>query len=124
MSPIALYARVSTDDQHPEVQLAELRAYAKRRDVEVVEYVDHGVSGQRSRRPALDQMLCAARRQEVSAVVAVAALTPATVAAVVAVTPAATTGAAAPAVTTIAATPRTTLAIPRKSPQQLIRPQG
>ena len=31
MKPIALYARVSTDDQHPEAQLAELRAYAKRR---------------------------------------------------------------------------------------------
>ena len=71
MTPIALYARVSTDDQHPEAQLSELRAYAKRRDVEVVEYVDHGVSGQRSRRPALDRMLCAARRQEVSAVVVV-----------------------------------------------------
>ena len=40
MTPIALYARVSTDDQHPEAQLSELRAYAKRRDVEVVEYVD------------------------------------------------------------------------------------
>ena len=71
MTPIALYARVSTDDQHPEAQLSELRAYAKRRDVEVVEYVDHGVSGQRSRRPALDKMLQAARRQEVSAVVVV-----------------------------------------------------
>jgi DNA invertase Pin-like site-specific DNA recombinase len=71
MAPIALYARVSTDDQHPEAQLAELRAYAKRRDVEAIEYVDHGVSGRRNRRPALDRMLQAARRQEVSAVVVV-----------------------------------------------------
>ena len=71
MTPIALYARVSTDDQHPEAQLSELSAYAKRRDVEAVEYVDHGVSGRRNRRPALDRMLCAARRQEVSAVVVV-----------------------------------------------------
>ena len=31
MQPIALYARVSTNDQHPEAQLAELRNYAKRR---------------------------------------------------------------------------------------------
>ena len=69
--PIALYARVSTDDQHPDAQLSELRAYAKRRDVEATEYVDHGVSGQRNRRPALDRMLQAARRQEVSAVVVV-----------------------------------------------------
>ncbi len=71
MRPIALYARVSTDDQHPEIQLTDLRAYAKRRDVEATEYVDHGVSGQRNRRPALDRMLQAARRQEVSAVVVV-----------------------------------------------------
>ena len=71
MQPIALYARVSTDDQHPEAQLAELRAYAKRRRVQTIEYVDRGVSGRRKRRRALDQMLQAARRQDVSAVVVV-----------------------------------------------------
>lgn len=71
MQPIALYARVSTDDQHPEAQLAELRAYAKRRHVQTIEYVDRGVSGRRKRRRALDQMLQAARHQDVSAVVVV-----------------------------------------------------
>ncbi len=71
MTPIALYARVSTDDQHPEAQLAELRAYAKRRRVQAIEYVDRGVSGRRKRRRALDQMLQAAGRQDVSAVVVV-----------------------------------------------------
>ncbi len=71
MQPIALHARVSTDDQHPEAQLAELRAYAKRRRVQAVEYVDRGVSGRKQRRRALDQMLQAARRQDVSAVVVV-----------------------------------------------------
>jgi DNA invertase Pin-like site-specific DNA recombinase len=71
MQPIALYARVSTDDQHPEAQLAELRAYAKRRNVKTIEYVDRGVSGRKRRRTALDQMLQAARRQDVSAVVVV-----------------------------------------------------
>ena len=71
MQPIALYARVSTDDQHSEIQLAELRDYAKRRGVEAVEYVDSGVSGRKHRRPALDRVLRAARRQEVSAVVVV-----------------------------------------------------
>ena len=71
MQPIALYARVSTDDQHSEIQLTELRDYAKRRGVEAVEYVDHGVSGWKHRRPALDRVLRAARRQEVSAVVVV-----------------------------------------------------
>ena len=71
MQPIALYARVSTNDQHPEAQLTELRNYAKRRGVEAVEYLDRGVSGRRHRRPALDRMLRAARHQEVSAVVVV-----------------------------------------------------
>ncbi len=65
MQPIAIYARVSTDEQHPEAQLAELRAYAKRRRVQTIEYVDRGVSGRKQRRRALDQMLQAARRQEV-----------------------------------------------------------
>jgi DNA invertase Pin-like site-specific DNA recombinase len=41
----ALYARVSTLDQHPENQLAELRRYAEARGWTAVEYVDHGVSG-------------------------------------------------------------------------------
>ena len=71
MKPIALYARVSTDEQHSEIQLAELRDYARRRGVETVEYVDQGVSGRRKSRPALDRVLRAARRQEVSAVVVV-----------------------------------------------------
>ena len=71
MQPIALYARVSTDDQYPEAQLAELRAYAERRRVQTIEYVDRGVSGRRPRRRALDQMLQAARHQDVSAVVVV-----------------------------------------------------
>ena len=38
---IALYARVSTQDQHPEAQLQPLREYAQRRGAEAVEFVDH-----------------------------------------------------------------------------------
>lgn len=68
---IALYARVSTEDQYPEAQLAELSAYAARRGAEGVEYVDHGVSGTKNQRPALDAMLAAVRRREFSAVVVV-----------------------------------------------------
>ncbi len=69
MPQVALYARVSTNDQHPEVQLADLRAYAKRRRLRAREYVDKGVSGARDRRRALDSMLAAVRRRQVSAVV-------------------------------------------------------
>ena len=71
LQPIALYARCSTTDQHPEAQLAELRAYAERRGLKAVEYVDSGVSGRKDRRPALDRMMQAARRRVVSGVVVV-----------------------------------------------------
>ena len=66
---LALYARVSTMDQHPEAQLAELWAYTARREADAVEFVDEGVSGSRDRRPALDVMMAAVRRREVDAVV-------------------------------------------------------
>ena len=59
----ALYARVSTLDQKPENQLAELRRYAAARGWEASEYVDHGVSGSRARRAALDALLRDARRR-------------------------------------------------------------
>ncbi len=58
----AIYARVSTGDQHPETQLLDLRALAAQRGLEIVrEYVDY-VSGARARRPGLDQMLAEAAR--------------------------------------------------------------
>ena len=54
----AIYARVSTLDQEPENQLAELRRYVHARSwPPAVEYVDHGVSGTRDRRPALDRLI-------------------------------------------------------------------
>jgi DNA invertase Pin-like site-specific DNA recombinase len=58
---VAVYARVSTDPQDPEVQLMALRAHAAQRGWQVVEeFVDRGVSGARERRPALDRLLKAA----------------------------------------------------------------
>ena len=58
---IALYARVSTDGQDPEVQLEALRAHATNRDwIIVEEFVDHGYSGAKEKRPALDRMIKAA----------------------------------------------------------------
>jgi DNA invertase Pin-like site-specific DNA recombinase len=71
---VALYARVSTLDQHPENQLIELRAYAKARGFEnVVEYVDHGVSGAKDRRPALDRLMADVKCRRVD-LIAVTAL--------------------------------------------------
>jgi DNA invertase Pin-like site-specific DNA recombinase len=66
---IALYARVSTSDQHPEIQLHALRQYAAARGAKAEEYVDAGVSGAKDRRPALDRLMADARRRRVSAVV-------------------------------------------------------
>ncbi len=63
MKRAVLYLRVSTVDQHPETQLHDLRQLATQRGFEVVrEYTDHGVSGARVRRPALDELMADARR--------------------------------------------------------------
>lgn len=64
MKRIAFYVRVSTVDQHPETQLHDLREYAAQRGMQIVEeYIDHGISGTKARRPALDKMLDDARRR-------------------------------------------------------------
>jgi putative DNA-invertase from lambdoid prophage Rac len=58
---VAIYARVSTLDQHCELQLSELGGMAKRSDWEAFEYVDH-VSGKAGiRRPALERLMADAR---------------------------------------------------------------
>jgi DNA invertase Pin-like site-specific DNA recombinase len=67
MKRAALYARVSTPDQHVETQLYDLRKLAAQRGFEIVrEYCDRGVSGSKARRPGLDAMLTDARRGEFS----------------------------------------------------------
>jgi DNA invertase Pin-like site-specific DNA recombinase len=67
MKRAALYARVSTPDQHVETQLYDLRKLAAQRGFEVsLEYCDRGVSGSKARRPGLDAMLADARRGEFS----------------------------------------------------------
>jgi DNA invertase Pin-like site-specific DNA recombinase len=58
---VALYARVSTQEQDPEVQLAALRHHVAQRGWQLSEeFVDQGVSGARERRPALDRLMKAA----------------------------------------------------------------
>jgi DNA invertase Pin-like site-specific DNA recombinase len=54
----ALYVRVSTADQNSQGQLLDLRQLAQQRGWEIVEiYTDHGISGARTRRPALDRLM-------------------------------------------------------------------
>jgi DNA invertase Pin-like site-specific DNA recombinase len=65
----ALYARVSTQDQSTEMQLAALREYVVRRGWEMAaEYIDQGVSGSKERRPALDRLMADAKRRTFDAV--------------------------------------------------------
>ncbi len=69
---VALYARVSTTDQSVDPQLDALRSYATARRLEVAEeYIDHGVSGSKDRRPALDEMMAKAKRRSFDAVAVV-----------------------------------------------------
>ncbi len=68
----ALYARVSTSNHGQDVglQLEELRQLAQQRGWTIVgEFVDQGVSGTTTSRPALDAMLDAARRGKLDLIV-------------------------------------------------------
>jgi len=65
----AIYARVSTFDQEPKNQLAELKRYVEARGWALHEYVDRGVSGAKNRRPALDTLVADARRRRFDALV-------------------------------------------------------
>jgi DNA invertase Pin-like site-specific DNA recombinase len=65
----ALYLRVSTDDQSVEMQKADLVAFCKQRDTTIFRiYSDHGISGARDRRPALDELMADARKRKFDAI--------------------------------------------------------
>jgi DNA invertase Pin-like site-specific DNA recombinase len=67
---IGIYARVSTTDQDCSQQLRELRDYAAARKWDVQgEYVDHAVSGKKDSRPAMNELMDAARRRAIDAIV-------------------------------------------------------
>ena len=65
----ALYLRVSTADQKPDLQFDGLRAYAARAGLEVIrDYCDVAVSGRRQGRPRLNALMAAARNHEIDCV--------------------------------------------------------
>jgi len=73
MPRAAIYARVSTADQHVATQLYQLRELAARRGFEVVhEYTDVDVSGSKARRKGLDAMLADTHRRKFSIVLVAA----------------------------------------------------
>ena len=58
----AIYLRVSTADQKPDLQFDDLRAYAERAGLDIVqEYLDVAVSSRKQGRPQLDALMQAAR---------------------------------------------------------------
>jgi len=66
---VAIYTRVSTLDQSNEGQEHELRRYAKQRGWSVVRIYADKISGLKSSRPALDELLRDARKRKFSCVV-------------------------------------------------------
>jgi len=68
----ALYCRVSTGDQHLETQLVDLREMAKGRGYEIVREYTDVISGAKSKRPGLDQLMADARRHRFDVVLVAA----------------------------------------------------
>lgn len=67
-----LYCRVSTGDQHAETQLYDLREFARQRGFEIVNEYTDTISGAKSKRPALAQLLADARRNRFEIVIVAA----------------------------------------------------
>ncbi|MHB8866817.1 MAG: recombinase family protein [Pirellulaceae bacterium] len=56
-SRVAVYARVSTDEQSADAQLCDLREYVKNRNwSDTREYIDEGFSGSKDSRPAWNEL--------------------------------------------------------------------
>ncbi len=66
---VAIYARVSTDDQSLDPQLRDLREYCTLRKWEPVEYVDHGISGAKDSRPGWSDCWDALQKAKVKVLV-------------------------------------------------------
>jgi DNA invertase Pin-like site-specific DNA recombinase len=65
-----IYARVSTDAQNHDSQLAELRSYCERRGWTNVQEITDVVSGATRSRKGLDQLMPLVRRGKVDVVIA------------------------------------------------------
>ena len=61
---VAIYCRVSTSDQSTESQLLDLRRYVRERGWHIFnEYCDNGISGTTDSRPALNELMDAAKKR-------------------------------------------------------------
>jgi DNA invertase Pin-like site-specific DNA recombinase len=64
----AIYARCSTDQQNPSMQLSELREYASRRGLEVIGEFTDFASGSQDARPELAKVLTLVRQRRIDCV--------------------------------------------------------
>ena len=65
---VAMYSRVSTDGQNTDGQESEMREYAKNRGWEVTRVYRDKMSGVKSSRPALDELMADARKRAMDVV--------------------------------------------------------
>jgi DNA invertase Pin-like site-specific DNA recombinase len=65
----AVYIRISTNDQHMDMQQNELPQYCQFRQWDVVETYQDTMSGAKDRRPALDRLMADAKRGKFDVVV-------------------------------------------------------
>ncbi len=65
----AIYARVSTSDQNNQMQVAELKRYAKSRGWKAVASYEDKISGAKQNRPALDRLMQDARERRFDIVI-------------------------------------------------------
>lgn len=64
-----IYTRVSTESQSVDMQLSDLRSFAKQRGFDIYkEYSDIGVSGSKDSRPQLDMLMDDARKKKINIV--------------------------------------------------------
>lgn len=70
MKKVAIYARVSSNDQNIETQLMALRDYCNRLGYKVIgEYVDNGFSGKDDNRPDFERLLADMRADKIDCIV-------------------------------------------------------
>ena len=69
MERVGLYMRVSTTDQNIDLQRDALKTLCERHpNWQITEYIDHGISGAKSSRPALDRLMGDCRRMVIDRV--------------------------------------------------------
>ena len=68
-SHVAIYARVSTEDQSLDAQLRDLREFCRSRGWEPTEYLDHGISGAKDSRPGWNACWDAIQKRRVKVLV-------------------------------------------------------